>query len=79
MGFSLVGLALGFEFGAEGGDIEDGFVPGLLESLLALCLDGCDVEAGFVVGSLKALVAVVPDVGEVDVEVLEGGDPCLFI
>ena len=52
VGFRLVGLALGLEFGAEVGDVEYGFVFGLLEVALALFLDRFDFASGEIAGFL---------------------------
>jgi hypothetical protein len=59
VGICLVGLPLGFEFGAESGDIEDSFISSLLEAVLAVGFDGFDFA--FSDGSclLEAVVTVI--------------------
>jgi hypothetical protein len=79
MGFSFVGLALGFKFGMQVGDIQDRLVFGFLKAALAVSIDGFDVMLGLIPCFLEAAVAVVLDGSEVNVEVAKHGDPVLFV
>ena len=76
---SLSGFLLGFEVGAEDGYVLSGLVFSFLKALLAFGLNGGYVLVCLVMCGLKALFAVISDVGQVDIEVLEGGDASLFV
>jgi hypothetical protein len=69
VGVGFVGLALGFELGSEGGDVECRLVSCLLKVALAFVIDLRQVLCSFVACFLEATVAVVSDGGEVMVEV----------
>jgi hypothetical protein len=79
VGFGFVRFALCFELSSDVCDVEDGLVFGILYALLTFGVDGVDFKLGFVAGLLKASVAVISDVGQVNIEVLKGGDSCLFV
>jgi hypothetical protein len=68
MGIRLVGRALGFEFGVESGDIENGFVSGLLELALAVGFNGFYFAFGGVMCILEATVAIISYGRQIGVE-----------
>jgi hypothetical protein len=76
---SFVGLVLGFEFHSEDSDILGSFVLSLLKAALIVNIDGGKLLHSFVSGFLEVMVTVIPDVSEVIVEILEGGDFVLLV